>query len=290
MPPKFNAHTSPEVLTSVELPTGYEPGLEAAGGVRYHDPDVTGTGELSIRRYLSGLPHMPSPQVAAHLHLHSGNGARNWTGESRPFEIDGAPATLRPFSDISQRLDGAVIVSELGETLMSIRALWQAGLRTQRDQLLEMAARIRLLASEDLAVPRRSQLHPMYSISVERPQGWRLTQMEDDIWEFVSDTGTCALRELDTHVDMGAINQSEIAALMDELIPVGASREDLEQRPTATAAPLWSCQWTSGGEHGVAGVLARAIPLLINARTRDPQELPSLLALVDSVRSHPALH
>ena len=277
-------------MASVLLPEGYEPDREPAGGVRYHDPDVTGSGELSLRRYVCGLRHTPSPQVAAELHLHSGDGDRRWTAAARPFEVDGAPATLRPFSDAANRLDGAVITTEIGETLLSMRALWQAGLRSQRDELLTMAAEIRLLALEDLAVRRRSQLHPVYSISVARPQGWQITEMDEENWEFTFPTGTCTLREYATEEDLSGLDTAGLGALLAPLIPAGATVESLEYRPTATPAKMWAQQWHTGDQHGVAAVLARAIPLLIDARTSDPDELGTLLSVVDSVRSHPSLH
>lgn len=277
-------------MASVLLRPGYEFTLEPAGGVCYHDPDDTTSGQLSLRRYMVGLRHTPSPQVAAELHLHSGAGDRHWTAVARPFEVDGAPATLRPFSDVANRLDGAVIVAELGETLLSVRAMWQAGLRSQRDELLTMATDIRLLALEDLAVPRRSQLHPVFSISVARPDGWRITEMTEDNWEFTFPTGTCTLRELDTGDDLSRLDAAGLTALLTPFIPAGAEAEPLEYRPTATAARMWTQQWRADGHYGVAAVLARALPVLIDARTSDPNELGTLLSLVDSVRSHPILH
>ena len=252
-------------MVSVLLSAGYAPSVEPGGGARYQDFELSGSGQLSIRRFLTGLAHTPSPQVAAELHLHSGDGSRKWISGDAPAEIDGASATSRTFRDDDNGTEGTVIIAELGETLLSVRAMWPQGDRNQRDQLLSMIDSIRLLSLEDLAVRRSSQLHPVFSISVARPTGWKIAHMDEESWEFTFPGGGCTLGELDTGVDMSGATVAEVTRLIKGLAPEGAAYGTLNTRPSATRSAMYACEWTLGDTVGVAAVLLREIPILISS-------------------------
>jgi hypothetical protein len=282
-------------MASVVVPSGYEPTGEHGGQVCYHDPEVEGSGELSMRRLFSGLVHTPSPQVAAELHLHSGDGSRRWTSELQSTEVDGAPAQLRYFTDDlaaphGSRSEGCVVTVDLAETLISIRAIWSRGSLIQRDTLFSIIASIRLLALEDLAVKRSSQLHPVFSISVGRPADWKITQMDEELWEFTLPGGTCTLRELDTGEDLSRSSPSEVADMLTGLAPPGSELAEITRRPSATRSPLFASTWVLGSQTGVAAVLLRELPILISASTVASEQTETLLGFVDSLRTHPALY
>lgn len=282
-------------MASVVLPAGYEPAGERGGQVTYHDPGETRSGELSIRRLFSGLAHTPSPQVAAELHLHSGDGSRRWTSEPQPAEVDGAPASLRYFTDDlaapqGSKTEGCVATADLNETLISIRAIWTRGSLIQRDTLFSIIASIRLLALEDLAIKRSSQLHPVFSISVGRPADWKITQMDEELWEFTLPGGTCTLRELDTGEDLSHSSPSEIADMLTGIAPAGAELAEITRRPSVTRSPLFARTWVLKSQIGVAAVLVREIPVLISASSAEPDQAEALMAFVDSLRTHPALY
>lgn len=282
-------------MASVVLPAGYEPAGERSGQVCYHDPEVAGSGELSIRRLFSGLAHTPSPQVAAELHLHSGDGSRRWTSELQSTEVDGAPAQLRYFTDDlaaphESKTEGCVATVDLNETLISIRAIWTRGSLIQRDTLVSIIASIRLLALEDLAIKRSSQLHPVFSISVGRPADWKISQMDEELWEFTLPGGTCTLRELDTGEDLSISSPSEIADMLTGIAPPGAELAEITRRPSVTRSPLFASTWTLNSQTGVAAVLVREIPILISAGSAVPDQAEAIMAFVDSLRTHPALY
>jgi hypothetical protein len=283
-------HTSKEVMVSVLLPAGYSPSVEPGGGARYQDLQVSGDGQLSIRRFLAGLAHTPSPQVAAELHLHSGDGSRRWISGGAPAEIDGAVATSRAFIDDENATEGTVITAELGETMLSIRAIWPQVNLDQRDQLLAMIDSIRLLALEDLAVRRNSQLHPVFSISVARPAEWKITHMDEESWEFSFPGGSCTMRELDTGVDMSGATVSEITQLIEDLVPDAAMLGATEIRPSATRSPMYACEWNLDDAAGIAAVLLREIPILISLTSPGQAHLRMLRDFIDGVRTHPALY
>lgn len=278
-------------MASVVLPAGSVPAGERSGQVSYHGPEET----LSIRRLFSGLAHTPSPQVAAELHLHSGDGSRRWTSELQSTDVDGAPAQLRYFTDDlaaphGSKTEGCVVTADLNETLISIRAIWTRGSLIQRDTLFSIIASIRLLALEDLAIKRSSQLHPVFSISVGRPADWKITQMEEELWEFTLPGGTCTLHELDTGEDLSHSSPSEVADMLTSLTPAGAELAEITRRPSATRSPLFARTWVLKSQIGVAAVLVREIPVLISASSAEPDQAEALMAFVDSLRTHPALY
>jgi hypothetical protein len=300
VPPERYPHTSKEVMASVVVPSSYEASTEPGGGARYHDPTAAGTVELSIRRFLSGLAHTPSCQVAAELHLHSGDGSRRWTSSESPAELDGATAQARTFGDEQAATEGTVITAQLGDTLLSVRAIWPQGSHDQRSQLLSMIDSIRLLSLEDLTIPRRSQLHPVFSISVARPANWRITQMDEECWEFAFPGGSCSLRELNTGHDLSTAtvetanvetaNVEVASQMLEGLTPDGAVRGAIATRPSVTRSPMFACEWRLGAAIGVAAVLLREIPILISMTSSEPTHLDTLREFIDSVRTHPALY
>jgi hypothetical protein len=300
VPPKRYPHTCKEVMASVLLPAGYETFPEPGGGTRYQNPDVAGSAELSIRRFMVGLAHTPSAQVAAELHLQSGDGNRKWVNESQPFEVDGAVATMREFTDIAAQIEGAVITAELGETMISARAIWPSGDTEGRGLMLLTLSDMRLLALEDLMVRRRSQLHPVFSISIERPEGWRISSMEETIWEFTLPGGSCSLSEVDTDTDLSGSSIEEVTALLAGSAPRQATCDEAKPRPTATRSPVYACTWTGENQtsknqtgentYGVVAVLLREIPILISATSNEIQQVDVMMNFVDSLRTHPALY
>ena len=290
MPPERQPHTSKEVMASVLLPAGYEPAEEPGGGTRYRASEMATEGELSIRRFLAGLAHTPSPHVAAELHLHSGDGSYRWVSGDAPAEIDGAPATSRSCIDDHNGTEGTVITAELGDTLLSVRAIWPQGDRDRRDELMAMVGSIRLLALEDLQVRRGSHLHPVFSLSVARPAGWKITHMDEESWEFTFPGGGCTLRELDTGVDMSGATVAEVTQLIKGLTPDRAVLGPLGTRPSATRSAMFACEWILGDTVGVSAVLLREIPILIKASASGPDDLHTLLGFVDSLRTHPVLY
>jgi hypothetical protein len=291
VPRERHPHTSPEVMTSVLLPQGFEPVAEPTGGICYCDPDDPATGEVSLRRFLSGIAHAPSPQVAAELHLHSGDGSRRWTSDDEPTTVDGAEAMARTFVDAEANRTGAVVTAQLGETLLSARAIWMSDDKARGEELLSTIREVRLLALEDLAIRRRSQLHPVLSISVEPPDGWRITQMDETVWEFTFTGGTCTLRE----ADLSGTDPAAVRAMLTDLAPRGATLGEITTRPSATRSPTYACEWQAGSatgnsQVGVVAVLLREIPILIEAHCADLKLVDSVFELVDSLRTHPALY
>jgi hypothetical protein len=277
-------------MASVLLPAGYEPADEPGGGTRYRASELATEGEFSIRRFLTGLAHTPSPHVAAELHLHSGDGSYRWVSDDAPAKIDGAPATSRGCIDDLNRTEGTVITAELGDTLLSVRAIWPQGDRDRRAELMAMIDSIRLLALEDLQIRRSSHLHPVFSLSVARPAEWKITHMDEESWEFTFPRGSCTMRELDTGVDMSGATVSEIESLVRGLAPEGAILGTIVTRPSETRSTMYACEWIRGDAVGVAAVLLREIPIMISMTTTKAEDLTELLAFVDSVRTHPVLY
>jgi hypothetical protein len=282
-------------MASVLLPKGYEPFSEHDGSVTYLNPDLAPSGELSIKRMFAGLAHTPSLAVAAELHLQAGDGSRHWTGETEPTDIDGALAQSRVFTDDWPRADGStsqgcVVVADLGETVVSIRAIWSRNSLSERAALRSAISSVRLLALEDLAVRRSSQLHPVFSISVGRPADWKITQMDEELWEFALPGGTCTMRELDTGEDLSRSSPTEVADMLTGLAPTGAELSEITRRPSATRSPLFASTWVLDSQTGITAVLLREIPILISSRSTMPDQAETLLAFVDSLRTHPALY
>jgi hypothetical protein len=290
VPRERHPHTSPEVMASVLLPPGFEPLAEPTGGISYRDLDDPTTGELSLRRFLSGIAHAPSPQVAAELHLHSGDGSRRWTSNDEPTTLDGAEATVRTFADAATGQIGAVVTAHLGETLISVRAVWPEGNRQHGHQLSSMIDSIRLLALEDLNIQRHSLLHPVFSISVARPADWRITKMDEESWEFAFPGGSCSLHARDTGHDLSAATVEEVSRMLEGITPDGAVRGAVATRPSATRSPIYACEWSLDNAAGIAAVLLREIPILINMTSSEPTHLAMLREFIDGLRTHPALY
>lgn len=258
---------------SILAPAGMIPGYDTAEcGSFIKEPDDEDLRPdnpvqiITVRRWQTGDDMFPGAELSATMHLFEHPMAKDWSGDARPFAMDGMSCEIRYFDCHNGDL-GFVASADLGATIATISSSWPADHPALGEELVHAAGSARFLLASDLMAPKTSIVHPVIGVSVAVHDHWLVDEPGDETLFLVTEGGSWS------------IGREDVAPTIDQ----SWTRIDIDVEGAHV-----DFTFASSGEGDLIGVGNGPRPLVIRGQVTGAS-FDDLVGLCEQVRTHPSI-